>query len=120
MSVDKIFDALSSAPRRRVLAYLSMTDMTAGEIAERFAGMMSQPTQRAEDLGSTILAFLSNTVKCRVRQVSRHSHGAEKRACYDYVLGITEKRVDDGRETLMPFGGELNGFAGGVKSFVAE
>jgi ArsR family transcriptional regulator, arsenate/arsenite/antimonite-responsive transcriptional repressor len=43
MSVDKIFEALSSAPRRRILAFLSKTDMTAGEIAERFAGIMSQP-----------------------------------------------------------------------------
>jgi ArsR family transcriptional regulator len=43
MSVDKIFEALSSAPRRRILAYLSKTDMTAGEIAQRFAAMMSQP-----------------------------------------------------------------------------
>ena len=43
MSIDKIFEALSSAPRRRILAYLSRTDMTAGEIAERFADMMSQP-----------------------------------------------------------------------------
>jgi ArsR family transcriptional regulator, arsenate/arsenite/antimonite-responsive transcriptional repressor len=43
MSVDKIFEALSSAPRRRILAYLSKTDMTAGEIAERFAQIMSQP-----------------------------------------------------------------------------
>jgi ArsR family transcriptional regulator len=43
MSVDKIFEALSSAPRRRILAYLSRTDMTAGDIAQRFAGIMSQP-----------------------------------------------------------------------------
>jgi DNA-binding transcriptional ArsR family regulator len=43
VSADKIFEALSSAPRRRILAYLSQTDMTAGEIARRFAGMMSQP-----------------------------------------------------------------------------
>lgn len=43
MSVDKIFEALSSAPRRRILAYLSKTDMTAGDIAERFAHIMSQP-----------------------------------------------------------------------------
>jgi len=43
MSVDKIFEALSSAPRRRILAFLSKTDMTAGEIAQRFASMMSQP-----------------------------------------------------------------------------
>jgi ArsR family transcriptional regulator, arsenate/arsenite/antimonite-responsive transcriptional repressor len=43
MSIDKIFEALSSAPRRRILAYLSKTDMTAGEIAERFREVMSQP-----------------------------------------------------------------------------
>jgi DNA-binding transcriptional ArsR family regulator len=43
MSVDKIFEALASAPRRRILAYLSKTEMTAGEIAQRFAGMMTQP-----------------------------------------------------------------------------
>src|SRR5215831_5663365 len=43
MSADKIFEALSSAPRRRILAFLSKTDMTAGEIVERFADMMSQP-----------------------------------------------------------------------------
>jgi len=43
VTADKIFEALSSAPRRRILAYLSKTDMTAGEIVERFADMMSQP-----------------------------------------------------------------------------
>jgi ArsR family transcriptional regulator len=43
MSADKIFEALSSAPRRRILAYLSKTEMMAGEIAERFADMMLQP-----------------------------------------------------------------------------
>ena len=41
MSVAKVFEALASAPRRRILAYLSETDMTAGQIAERFE--MSQP-----------------------------------------------------------------------------
>src|SRR4026209_750063 len=43
MSADKIFEALSSAPLRRILAFLSKTDMTAGEIAQRFADIMSQP-----------------------------------------------------------------------------
>src|ERR1700692_2715263 len=43
VTVDKIFEALSSAPRRRILAYLSKTDMTAGEIVERLAEAMSQP-----------------------------------------------------------------------------
>jgi ArsR family transcriptional regulator len=43
MSIDKVFEALSSAPRRRILAYLSKTDMTAGEIAQRFVDTMSKP-----------------------------------------------------------------------------
>jgi ArsR family transcriptional regulator, arsenate/arsenite/antimonite-responsive transcriptional repressor len=36
MSLDNVFEALSSAVRRKILAYLSATDLTAGEIAERF------------------------------------------------------------------------------------
>lgn len=39
--MDKIFDALASAPRRKILAYLSEVDLTAGEIAERFS--MTKP-----------------------------------------------------------------------------
>lgn len=42
--MDKVFEALSSAPRRRILAYLSKTEMTAGEIARRFAEVMAQPS----------------------------------------------------------------------------
>jgi ArsR family transcriptional regulator len=34
--IDKVFEALSSTVRRKILAYLSATDLTAGEIAERF------------------------------------------------------------------------------------
>ena len=34
--MEKVFAALASTPRRRILAYLSATAMTAGEIAERF------------------------------------------------------------------------------------
>ncbi len=36
MMTAKIFDALSSPVRRKILAYLSATSLTAGEIAERF------------------------------------------------------------------------------------
>lgn len=43
MTPDKIFEALSSAHRRRILAFLSKTDMTAGEIVQRFSALMSQP-----------------------------------------------------------------------------
>ncbi len=40
--MEKIFEALSSTTRRKILAYLSATSMTAGEIAERFE--MSKPS----------------------------------------------------------------------------
>ena len=36
MSLEQVFEALSSTVRRKILAYLSSTDLTAGEIAERF------------------------------------------------------------------------------------
>lgn len=39
--MQKVFQALSSMPRRKILAYLSATSLTAGEIAERFD--MSKP-----------------------------------------------------------------------------
>ncbi|MBS0297683.1 MAG: winged helix-turn-helix transcriptional regulator [Proteobacteria bacterium] len=34
--MEKVFEALASAPRRKILAYLSSTSLTAGEIAARF------------------------------------------------------------------------------------
>lgn len=37
----KVFEALSSTPRRLILSYLSETSLTSGEIAERFE--MSRP-----------------------------------------------------------------------------
>ncbi|MEZ0260411.1 MAG: helix-turn-helix domain-containing protein, partial [Alphaproteobacteria bacterium] len=36
MFTEKIFEALSSPVRRKILAYLSATSLTAGEIAKRF------------------------------------------------------------------------------------
>lgn len=36
IEMEKVFQALSSTVRRKILAYLSATDMNAGEIAERF------------------------------------------------------------------------------------
>ena len=40
-SIDKIFEALASTPRRQILAYLSEAELTTSELAERFA--MSAP-----------------------------------------------------------------------------
>lgn len=41
MSIDRVFEALASRPRREILAYLSAQELTAGEVAQRFA--MSAP-----------------------------------------------------------------------------
>lgn len=41
MTLDRIFDALASRPRREILAYLSKTPLTTTELSERFA--MSTP-----------------------------------------------------------------------------
>jgi ArsR family transcriptional regulator, arsenate/arsenite/antimonite-responsive transcriptional repressor len=40
-SADKVFEALASLPRRRILAYVSEGPLSAGDIAARFE--MSQP-----------------------------------------------------------------------------
>ena len=34
--MDRIFEALASTPRRKILAYLNAGELTAGEIGERF------------------------------------------------------------------------------------
>lgn len=39
--LEKVFEALASTPRRKILAYLAEVDLTAGEIASRFE--MSKP-----------------------------------------------------------------------------
>ena len=42
MEMQRVFEALSSQVRRKILAYLSEVDLTAGEIAGRFK--MSKPS----------------------------------------------------------------------------
>jgi len=39
--LDTVFEALASTPRRKILAYLSEAELTAGEISSRFA--MTKP-----------------------------------------------------------------------------
>ncbi len=36
MQADRIFEALASIPRRKILAYLSESELTTGELAARF------------------------------------------------------------------------------------
>jgi DNA-binding transcriptional ArsR family regulator len=45
VSIDKIFEALASAPRRQILAYLSETELTTSQLAERF-GMTAPSISR--------------------------------------------------------------------------
>jgi len=40
--MELVFEALASSPRRKILAYLSAADLSAGEIATRFS--MSKPS----------------------------------------------------------------------------
>ena len=42
MNIEAVFAALASTPRRKILAYLAETSLTAGEIAERFE--MTKPS----------------------------------------------------------------------------
>src|SRR5258706_11188556 len=42
MNVEHVFAALASTPRRKILAYLAETPLTAGEIADRFE--MTKPS----------------------------------------------------------------------------
>lgn len=42
MTLDLVFEALASTVRRKILAYLSAAELTAGQIAERFA--ISKPS----------------------------------------------------------------------------
>lgn len=54
MEADRIFDALASAPRRRILAYLSKSELTTAELAERFemtAPSMSRHLSVLENAG---------------------------------------------------------------------
>jgi ArsR family transcriptional regulator len=37
MSIDKIFEALASSPRRQILAYLSEAELSTKQLAERFS-----------------------------------------------------------------------------------
>lgn len=43
--IEKVFEALASTPRRKILAYLAHSELTAGQIAERFAMSKSAISQ---------------------------------------------------------------------------
>lgn len=85
MDVQRVFEALSSATRRKILAYLSEAELTAGEIAARFAiskPSMSQHLSVLEAAGlvksekrgqfvhySLVRESLANTLNAYVQEV---------------------------------------------------
>lgn len=64
--MEKVFEALSSTVRRKILAYLSATDLTAGEIADRFE--ISKPSV------SKHLAILENAGLVTSRRQGQFIH----------------------------------------------
>ncbi|HZF26722.1 MAG TPA: metalloregulator ArsR/SmtB family transcription factor [Steroidobacteraceae bacterium] len=66
MSLDKVFEALSSTVRRKILAYLSATNLTAGEISDRFD--ISKPSV------SKHLAILENAGLIRGERRGQYIH----------------------------------------------
>ena len=66
--MDKVFEALASQHRRKILAYLSETELTAGEIAARFD--MSKPSI------SKHLAILENAGLVRSEKRGQFVHYA--------------------------------------------
>lgn len=92
--MDKVFEALASAPRRKILAYLSEVDLTAGEIASRFEmskSAVSKHLQILENAGlvrsvklgqfvrySLVRENLANTLNAFVQKVCPVSRPLKK------------------------------------------
>jgi len=66
--LDKVFEALASTPRRKILAYLAEAELTAGEIAARFE--MTKPAI------SKHLAVLENAGLVRSEKHGQYVHYA--------------------------------------------
>jgi ArsR family transcriptional regulator len=102
--MEKIFEALASTPRRKILAYLSETELSAGEIATRFdmtkpslskhlkilesAGLIKADKRgsfvfyslQKESLATTLTGFVQQVcpVSTKLRQESRAIAAAKK------------------------------------------
>lgn len=90
-TMDKVFEALASSPRRKILAYLSKTSMTAGEISDRFE--MTKPAV------SKHLKILENAGLVTSERRAQFIH-------YTLVKGPLVQTID-ALATLCPVGGPL-------------
>lgn len=92
MNIERVFEALASTPRRKILAYLSETSMTAGEIAERFD--MSKPAL------SKHLKILENADLVRSEKKGQFVHYC---LADDNMMGTLHNLI----ATFCPVGGAL-------------
>jgi ArsR family transcriptional regulator len=92
MNVEHVFEALASTPRRKILAYLAETAMTAGEIAERFE--MSKPSL------SKHLKILENAGLVRSEKKGQFVHYS---LVDDNMIGTLHNFI----ATFCPVGGQL-------------
>lgn len=88
MNSEKIFSALASPVRRKILAYLSATDLTAGEIAEYF--QISKPSL------SKHLSILENAGLIRGDKQGQYIH-------YSIVRDNLVNTLNDYVQELCPF-----------------
>ena len=56
------------------------------------------PTRRSADLEEAILTFVSNQLKCNVRQISRKVNSSERREYYDKIFNIVKQRVIEAKQ----------------------
>src|ERR1700756_1054896 len=92
MNIEHVFEALASTPRRKILAYLSETSMTAGEIADRFE--MSKPSL------SKHLKILENAKLVRSEKKGQFVHYS---LADDNMIGTLHNFI----ATFCPVGGPL-------------
>jgi DNA-binding transcriptional ArsR family regulator len=92
MNIEHVFEALASTPRRKILAYLSESSMTAGEIAERFE--MSKPSL------SKHLKILENAKLVRSEKKGQFVHYS---LADDNMIGTLHNFI----ATFCPVGGPL-------------
>ncbi len=108
--MDKIFEALASTPRRKILAYLSETELSAGDIASRFE--MTKPSLskhlkilesaglvKSEKRGQFVFYSLerdnlANTLAGFMQAVCPVSKGLKKES-----RALAKSRSSDGRAT---------------------
>lgn len=90
--MDKVFTALASTPRRKILAYLSATSLTAGEISERFE--MSKPSL------SKHLSILENAGLISREKKGQYVH-------YSLVPANLTNTLNGFAQSICPVGGPL-------------